>query len=71
MTILKKLPDTFIDNGSDDLKEADLLVVMGSFLAISPCNTIPGGVGKDCVLVLKDSQDKLKRRDIFLVGDCQ
>jgi NAD-dependent deacetylase sirtuin 2 len=68
------LPAVFFENVKDDLEEADLLIVMGSSLEVSPCNNIPAGVGPNCVRVLinlgpvaeiekevyyKDADDKL------------
>lgn len=45
------LPEEFF-NVDEDAAKADLLIVMGTSLTVSPCNTIPGLVGKDVPRVL-------------------
>jgi NAD-dependent deacetylase sirtuin 2 len=48
----ENLPQLFHEHICDDLREADLLIVMGTSLAVEPCNRIPGDVGPNCVRVL-------------------
>ena len=46
------LPRRFFKLCDDDFAAADLLIVMGSSLAVSPCNELPGYVNENCVRVL-------------------
>ena len=46
------LPDRFHELTDDDFEAADLLIVMGSSLQVSPCNSLPAYCNDKCVRVL-------------------
>lgn len=75
----ESLPDRFHATLNDDMDNADLLIVMGTSLKVTPVSLIPDFVGKKCPRVLINHElvgnfdrpgVKGKSRDIFEKGDC-
>ena len=64
-------PDRFHKLLRQDVNEADLLLIMGTSLQVSPVSLIPNMV--NCSRVLFNTEKVLKirkKKDIFLEGNC-
>jgi len=75
----ESLPDRFADVLTDDMNNADLLIVMGTSLNVAPVSLIPDFVGTECPRVLINRElvgnfvlpgEDDKSRDIFEKGNC-
>jgi NAD-dependent SIR2 family protein deacetylase len=75
-----RLPDTFFQNVPRDVEDVDLLIVMGTSLAVAPANTVVMRVPKTAMRVLIN-RDPVGRhlgfdweshdRDYFARGNCE
>lgn len=66
----ESLPDRFHQLLKKDLKQADLLLIMGTSLQVAPVSHIPNMVSCPRVLFNRDLVLKMKKKDIFVQGDC-
>ena len=78
----RSLPDAFSEVCDSELPSAELLIVAGTSLTVSPANSVVRRVGKRCFRVLmnrekvgedlglKFKSTKRGRRDVFVEGEC-
>jgi Sir2 family len=66
----ESLPNRFHQLLRKDLREADLLMVMGTSLQVAPVSLIPEMVKCNRVLFNRDMVMRIGRNDIFVPGDC-
>jgi NAD-dependent SIR2 family protein deacetylase len=74
------LPDKFIKNIAKDFQKCDLLIIMGTSLAVAPFCSLLNYVPSDCprLLINRDKvgifkytiDDKNNKRDVFIESDC-
>jgi NAD-dependent SIR2 family protein deacetylase len=66
----ESLPDRFHQLLKKDLKQADLLLIMGTSLQVAPVSQIPNMVSCPRVLFNRDLVLRMKKKDVFVEGDC-
>mmetsp|Transcript_37511 Transcript_37511/g.90993 ORF Transcript_37511/g.90993 Transcript_37511/m.90993 type:complete len:192 (+) Transcript_37511:2882-3457(+) len=67
----ESLPDRFHKLLRKDVKEADLLLIMGTSLQVAPVSLIPNMVNCNRVLFNREKVLKIrKKQDMFLEGNC-
>jgi NAD-dependent SIR2 family protein deacetylase len=66
----ESLPDRFHQLLQKDLKQADLLLIMGTSLQVAPVSLIPNMVSCPRVLFNRDLVLRMKKKDVFVEGDC-
>jgi NAD-dependent SIR2 family protein deacetylase len=66
----ESLPARFHRLLKDDIKKADLLLVMGTSLQVAPVSMIPDMVNCNRVLLNRELVMDIKSGDIFVEGDC-
>lgn len=63
-------PDRFHRLLKTDMKQADLLLIMGTSLQVAPVSLIPNMVKCSRVLFNRQKVLKMKSGDFFIEGDC-
>lgn len=66
----ESLPARFQRLLKEDIKKADLLLVMGTSLQVAPVSHIPNMVKCNRVLFNRDLVMQVKKNDLFVKGDC-
>ena len=66
----ESLPDRFEQLLRQDLKKADLLLVMGTSLQVAPVSMIPSWVRCNRVLFNRELSMNIRSGDLFVEGDC-
>ena len=74
------LPSEFFDKSEDDLKYADLLIIVGTSLVVSPANSLVYNVNGECMRLVVNAErvgeelgieyDDVDGRDCILQGSC-
>jgi NAD-dependent SIR2 family protein deacetylase len=75
-----RLPDEFFNNVPNDVEDIDLLIIMGTSLAVAPANSIVWRIPKSAMRVLINRERvgrhlgfdcRSNDRDFFARGDCE
>eukprot|EP00980_Cylindrotheca_fusiformis_P017648 scaffold5529_cov117-Cylindrotheca_fusiformis.AAC.25 len=66
----ESLPDRFHRLLSQDMKETDLLLIMGTSLQVAPVSMIPNQVKCSRVLFNREKVMKFESGDVFIEGNC-